>query len=79
MLGRYEEALSEFYAYQSIIADSARRTRALKIEALFPKVYGELEVWVNSRWTSCPSPTYFGASRHRTLWTFTLPQYAKGT
>ena len=45
MLGRYEEALSEFYAYQSIINDPQRRTRALrKIEALFPKVYGQLSI-----------------------------------
>ena len=39
MLGRYEEALSEFYAYQSIIKDAQRRSRALrKIDELLPRV-----------------------------------------
>ena len=60
MLGRYEEALSEFYAYQSIISDPARRTRALrKIETLFPKVYGQLEV-------NCPESVDFHVTHRPT-------------
>ena len=53
MIGRYEEALSGFYAYQSIVADPKRKARALeKIRALRPKVYGKLNV-------ACEAPLEF--------------------
>ena len=45
MLGHFEAALAEFYAYQSIIKDPKRKSRALgKINQLHPKVYGSLSV-----------------------------------
>jgi hypothetical protein len=44
-LGRHEEALTEFYGYQSIVKDSKRKKRAkTKIGKLIPKVYGTLKV-----------------------------------
>ena len=45
MLGRSEEALAEFYAYESTIKDAKRQARAKrKIRSLIPKVYGDLHV-----------------------------------
>lgn len=44
-LGRHEEALSEFYGYQSIVKNAKRQRRAKsKIAKLIPKVYGSLKV-----------------------------------
>lgn len=52
-LGRYEEALKEFYGYKSIVRDKRRNARAeKKILALIPKVFGSLRV-------TCAQPTAF--------------------
>ena len=44
-LGRYEEALTEFYGYRAIVLDPKRKQRAKRqIAKLIPKVYGSLKI-----------------------------------
>ncbi|MGB0647315.1 MAG: tetratricopeptide repeat protein [Bradymonadia bacterium] len=64
-LGRYEEALKEFYGYKSIVSDKRRNARAeKKIRSLIPKVFGSLNV-------KCSQPTAFNV--------FHEPSSAPGT